>query len=510
MLRRCAVFCLAVFLGCTSEAVKVGDGVVEKPLADVSGVKSEDIRAAESKLLTSGSPDPQGLTLNDLYALSVDRTERLAIKQEKVIQAEADRNRALGSWIPSLSFRETRAGTLPDHREKDREDTRIRTLESIALNNPYPILSQPSTTLAPGYATGRRLVVHIPIFTGLKEYSGVQGAKPLIEQRSRELEHDAGRFYLELAQEFYNVLVLEKSLKTRTEQLQLSRQNVDQLDRFVALGRVKRTEALQARATLSRLEADLQSVRDNLKRSRETLAAATGVPASVNLADVFNLTEPSVTRDQAVDIAESRADVMAAKAGLEVSKASLTAATGEFLPNFYIDGYYNLPRHNVPRNRDIVGQFTFEIPIFNGGTSVADIEKAQSQKREAQLLYDQLKRQAVLEIREAYDAWESSRAQTIAYKKALDAAELNYAAQLDYYNRRLGTIVDLLAALTTLSSSRDDYERASLQEKLNRIWLGVAVGELPARPARVRKPEAAEPPEPADSKQGSPKSNKEG
>ncbi|HNJ04797.1 MAG TPA: TolC family protein, partial [Leptospiraceae bacterium] len=338
-----------------------------------------------------------------------------------------------------------------------------------------------SSSLPPNLSTGRRLVLHVPIFTGLKEYAGIEGSRALIDQRKYELLHDAGRLYLELAQDFYNVLVLERSLKTRTELLSLSRQNVDQLDRFVALGRVKRTEALQARSTVAKLEADVQAVQDNLTRSREALSLSSGVRPDALFADAEPLAAPSLSRLQAEDIAESRADVMAARATLEVSKASLTQAQGEFAPSFYVDGYYNLPRHNVPRNRDIIAQFTFEFPIFSGGSSIAGITKAESEKRTAQLTYDLLKRQALLEIRQAFDAWESSRLQIAAYKKALDAAELNYGAQLDYYNRRLGTIVDLLAALTTLASARDDYQKALLQERLNRVWVGVATGELPVR-----------------------------
>ena len=465
---------------CTSEAIKVGDGEIEKPLQDVAGVRREDLASAQSKLDAQGPGSP-GLTLPDLYALAVDRTERLAIKQEKVIQAESDRNRAVGSWIPSLSFRETRLGTLPDHKDEDRERRQRNQLAAIALNNPALATTTTSSSLPPNLSTGRRLVLHVPIFTGLKEYAGIEGSRALIDQRKYELLHDAGRLYLELAQDFYNVLVLERSLKTRTELLSLSRQNVDQLDRFVALGRVKRTEALQARSTVARLEADVQAVQDNLTRSREALSLSSGVRPDALFADAEPMPAPSLSRLQAEDIAESRADVMAARATLEVSKASLTQAQGEFAPSFYVDGYYNLPRHNVPRNRDIIAQFTFEFPIFSGGSSIAGITKAESEKRTAQLTYDLLKRQALLEIRQAFDAWESSRLQIAAYKKALDAAELNYGAQLDYYNRRLGTIVDLLAALTTLASARDDYQKALLQERLNRVWVGVATGELPVR-----------------------------
>jgi outer membrane protein len=146
---------------CTSEAIKVGDGEIEKPLQDVAGVRREDLASAQSKLDAQGPGSP-GLTLPDLYALAVDRTERLAIKQEKVIQAESDRNRAVGSWIPSLSFRETRLGTLPDHKDEDRERRQRNQLAAIALNNPALATTTTSSSLPPNLSTGRRLVLHVP------------------------------------------------------------------------------------------------------------------------------------------------------------------------------------------------------------------------------------------------------------------------------------------------------------------------------------------------------------
>lgn len=474
------LFC---FSACTSEFVKVADGIVEAPIEEAAGVRSDQVSEASRKL---SSPESPPLTLDDLYALSVDRTERLAIRQETVIQAEAKKNQAIGAWIPSLSYRETRNATVPDHSDKDREARQRSQVAALALGNPalWPSASASGSSLPPNLGPGRKLVLHIPIFTGLNEVAGISGSSALIVQRRLELNHDASRLYLELAQAYYNVLLLEQSMRTKREVLDLSRQTVSQLERFVALGKVRRTDLLTARASLARTEAEVESIRDTLSRARDTLGSIAGVPAEVSIAPHSELAAPPVRREQAEEIADARADVEAARAGLDVSKAGLTAARGEFLPSFYVDGYYSLPRHNTPRNRDIFAQFTFQVPLFSGGSSVAGLKKAESEQRQAELILSQLRRQALLEIREAFDAWTASQTQIAAYKKALEAAELNFAAQSDYYNRRLGTILDLLNSLGTLAQARDEHSRAVLQEKLNRIWLGVAVGELPVKKGR--------------------------
>lgn len=475
-MRRLPLFAALFCAACTSDYVRLADGKAEAPIEEATGVQSRSIGEAARKLAGS-----EAMTLDDLYAVAVDRTERLAIRQEGVIQAESQKNQALGAWIPSLSYRETRNATVPDHSDKDRQHRLRSQAAALALGNPalWPSTSS-SASLPPNLGPGRKLVLHVPIFTGLNEISGISAANALVLQRRLELNHDASRMYLEIAQAYYNVLLLEQSMKTREEMLRVSLQTVQQLERFVALGRVKRTDLLSARASLARTEAELESVRDSHTRARDALAALSGAPPDVRLTPA-DLPPPSVAREQAEEIADARADVEAARAGFDVSKAGVLAAKGEFLPSFYVDGYYSLPRRNTARNRDIYAQFTFQVPLFNGGTSIAGLKKAESEQRQAELILSQLRRNALTEIRESFDAWSASRVRITAYKKALDAAELNYAAQADYYARRLGTILDLLSSLTSLAQAKDEYSRATLEEKLNRVWVGVAVGEIPRR-----------------------------
>jgi outer membrane protein TolC len=40
------------------------------------------------------------------------------------------------------------------------------------------------------------------------------------------------------------------------------------------------------------------------------------------------------------------------------------------------------------------------------------------------------------------------------------------------------TILDVLTSLTSLQNARDEFQRAELQVKLNRISLGVAINEF--------------------------------
>lgn len=483
------ILLVGLLWACTSEPVKVGSNEVEKPLQDATGVTTADVTSAQNNSPDISNPtgpstteSKPSLTLDEIYALAVTRTERMAIRQESVIQAEAQKNQAVGSWIPSLSFRDTQSTYFPNNHAKiAREQQQQRQLQAILTGQSLLAASTTSSSTLTTGVPSRALVLHVPIFTGLNEYAGVKAAEPLIQQRRRELFHDAGRFYLEIAQAYFTVLQYESSLKSQEEVLTLSRQNLAQLEYFVSLGKVRRTDLSSARTTIARSEATIQATRDTLSSNRERLATLTGTAPSAILKRDLVWAEPGFTRDQADAVADQRADVEAARAGLEVAKASVTAAWGGHLPSVFVDGYYGLPQHNKTYTKDIYAQLTIQVPIFSGGVTTAKIKEAESAKRQAELSLTQTRRLAALEIRQAYDAWRASREEVIAYKKALDAAHQNYAFQSDYYGRRLVTVLDLLTSLTSLAQAKDDYERAVLQEKLNRIWIGVSVGELPVR-----------------------------
>ena len=200
-------FLLLVLLapGCkTSEPVVPADGMVEPALEAVAGINDEAYQKAAQKAFVNPEPDKPlkdqaELTLDDVYAIAVEKTERLAIGQEKVIQAEAQKNRAAASWIPTLSWQYSRFYTIPDHSEKDRKRREEQRLAAIALNNPalWPVDEGSTGSLPANLGPGSRLVLHVPIISGLNEYGNIKTGKTIVRVRKYELAHDAARMYLE-------------------------------------------------------------------------------------------------------------------------------------------------------------------------------------------------------------------------------------------------------------------------------------------------------------------------
>ena len=116
------------------------------------------------------------------------------------------------------------------------------------------------------------------------------------------------------------------------------------------------------------------------------------------------------------------------------------------------------------------------IPIARGGEAIGEIKKALSERKRARLTLTESRRRAELEIKQAYDAWNSSLEEIQALKAAVDASQKNYELQKEDYTRNLVNNLDVLQALEFLNDARIEADRAYFENKINYWRLRIATG----------------------------------
>ncbi len=154
------------------------------------------------------------------------------------------------------------------------------------------------------------------------------------------------------------------------------------------------------------------------------------------------------------------------------------AAKGGLLPNVFIDAQYNIAQGNTKSS--VFAQFVFEIPLFSGGKTIFAISEASSIKKEAELFLKNTIRSGVEEIRRTYSAYRTGISEVDAYKTALDLAEKSHRLLRRDFQNKIVNSLELLNSLNSLAQARESYDRAYLQNKLNRVLLGIVTGELPS------------------------------
>jgi outer membrane protein TolC len=161
-----------------------------------------------------------------------------------------------------------------------------------------------------------------------------------------------------------------------------------------------------------------------------------------------------------------------------LARARQLSSLSGHLPAVYLEGSYRFFREEKA-GPEFYGALGAELPLIDGGVTIARIKEAESLKRQASLRLAQTKRTALQDVEETLAAYRSSLHEVESFTKALDAAETDYRAVVREYGLNLVTLLDVFNALTSLAASRDDYEQSVLNHCLERIRLGVAVGEFP-------------------------------
>jgi len=442
-LRRFVSFSILGILvsGCAGPKVRVGDNLVEAPLREATGIRTEQVQAAASK---------KQIGLLDAYALAVERTERLAVSYENLEQAKSQSEQATGAYLPHLSLNSSKGFWAPHQG-----------------------------------SSGVSILLHAnqPILTGLNEISALKGAKSLAKQRGFELRYDAQRLLLDVAKAYYTVLQLQESLINEQSSHDLAQKMLNAQKVFRAQGRIRSSDVLSSETELARSEADLTSIQDQLDQAREQLVYLTGLSEEQTLLAEETKAFPEDKTELASFLKQvgHRPDVEAARENLNVVKAELLAAEGGYAPTLSAQGDYILQRQgtNATGNPKWDAFLSASLPIFTGGQTEGRVREAKSKVRQAELQIRQTLRSAEEEIRQSFTAYHNALKQDVAYQKALAAAEKSHQAQEADYRLHLTNIVEYLQSLTDLEQARLNAAKSRYQWRIQRVWLGVAAGQLP-------------------------------
>ncbi|HNR86771.1 MAG TPA: TolC family protein [Spirochaetota bacterium] len=410
-----------------------------------SGVPEED---------SAGAAPLRSLGLYDLYALAVRNTERMKIEAENVEQAIARKNQAIGSFLPRVSLRA--AKVFPEDAE---------TLSSFAT-----------------IRTGVYLIARQPIFTGLDEWTRYRGAVPDLRMQQFNARFAASRLLFDVSYAFFRVLQIEKSLASRTEILRLYGRNIQELRRRVHLGKSRQSDVLRTQSQIHKIEADILAFTNELERARLDLSTITGIDIGKReLRETADPPRPLPVAENMRAYVEDRWDVRAAVESVAYAKTRVLAAKGGHLPQVYVEGGYRFYQpEDIKKGPDYFVAIGADFPIFAGLTVVSKTREAESAMRQAELRLRQARRIARQDIIDSNQSYETSTREIEAYRKALATADENYRTVLRDYRLNLVSVLDVFSALTTLQSAREDFDRVSLQHRLNRIRLGIAVNEFAA------------------------------
>jgi len=394
------------------------------------------------------------LTVQDCYRLALKQSEKVAIQQQMIKEAEARFQQSLGGILPHTTFESS-------NKRQNGSNSSNFSLSEIPEN---------------------KFIFSQPLFSGFKDFAGMGASRAERRQRTQETRRAQELLFTDVSDAFYLFLSYQEDIAAlETTQNALSGR-IEELNKRVQLGRSRSSEVSSAEVLLNRNEAEIELVRSQMDVSRQLLEFLTGqtIEKVRDSDDEELMKEFSLGKqDRYVNQSDQRADVLAAKEALTAAQKKITVARSGWWPSAGLDGDYYTKR--VGNSSDITWDFTFkvDVPIFDGGETFGLVREAQAQAKEAELRLQQTQRNALLEIQNALTRFETALKRRNALQKALTAAEKNYQLQKEDYQKSLVNNLDVLQSLQDLQSVQRDFITANFDAKRMYWNLQVAAGEIP-------------------------------
>ncbi len=404
--------------------------------------------------IEAGSSVSEPVTLQDCYRLALKQSEKVAIQQQTIKEAEARFQQSLGGILPRATFESS-------NKRQNGSNSSNFSLSEIPEN---------------------KFIFSQPLFSGFKDFAGMAASRAERRQRIQETRRAQELLFTDVSDAFFLFLSYQEDIAALETTQNALNERIEELKKREALGRSRPSEVASAEVLLNRNEAEIELVRSQMDVSRQLLEFLTGreiekIQDSSDeefMQEVSNLEQSS----QLISL-DKRADVLAAQETLIAAQKKITVARSGWWPSAGLDGDYYTKR--VGNSSDITWDFTFkvDVPIFDGGETFGLVREAQSQVKEAELRLQQTQRNAELEFQNAATRYQTALKRRSALQKALRAAEKNYQLQKEDYQKSLVNNLDVLQSLQDLQSVQRDFITARFDAKRMYWNLQVAAGEIP-------------------------------
>lgn len=406
---------------------------------------SFNVRAANAD-----EPPLVELSLKQAYQLALERSETVAIQAQVIKEAEGRFYERMSVFMPKVAFVDT---------EKHQGEG-----------------SRSSDTANLTYIPQREFTFTQPLFSGFKEFA-MGASKAEKKQRRLQLARAKQLLFTDVADAFYLLKSYQEDMAA-LEGINKALQDYSaELVRRQKLGRSRNSEVGSAQARLFQNEALTASVRSQLQIARQLMEFLVGQKIASLANEDLVIAEVSSLETYTVK-ASLRPDVQAAEAAWEAARKNIIIARAGYFPNVDLVANRYVKRVGASSGVNWDATININVPIFDGGEAYGLTKQAKAQAEEARLQYSLTKRQAQLEIENAYTRLIENQNQTSAYKKAVDAAQENYEAQTSDYKNSLVSNLEVLQSLQDLDTIRRSYVAIKAQAQQAYWALKVATGDI--------------------------------
>jgi len=401
-------------------------------------------------------------SLGDLYKIALERSEKVRISEEDLFIAEKDRERARSALLPTFSA----FGNYTRYSE-----------EKISFTSfgSFPVQSEWSASW------GLRLDETLSL-SG-REITAYNIAEKEIETSRYELYSVMEEYLLSVSKAYYDVLKANKAVEIATANVERLTRHRDAAQTRFRVGEVTKTAVLRAEAELSDAQSKMVAAQNLLNLAKAMLARIVGIERD------FILKETALKRKEARGLILlqqeaffERAEIKASMMQVHIAKDEVRYAKGAYWPTLSLEGVYE-KRDESPSSpffldESIYGALRIKFPFYEGGLRKAEVKQAEARCKQAELMYEDVKKNIALEVEDAYLDLKTQEGILEYLQNRLTFARDNYNAVSKQFDYGLANSIEVMDANTLLVEAESDFFRAQYDYQVSIIMLKRATGTL--------------------------------
>jgi len=405
-------------------------------------------------------------TLDGLYKLALERSEKIKISDEDLYIAERTKDKAMSLLMPKLSA----VGGYTKYKN------------SYMSGGSY---SQPDDATS----WGARLDQSMSL-SG-REITAFKISKDGIRKSSYDLFAVKEGYMLSVTSAYYDLLRAKKIVE-------ISKANVERLTKHrnaaatrLKIGEVTKTALLRAEAELSGAQSELIRTDNNLKLTKAVLARVVGIEEDY---DVKESPQPNEYGALIEDCQQMTVDCLKEKANAEraelksfniqkkMAEDQVKFTRGAHWPTLAIEGVYSKRQEN-PETGNLIRDNLFAgvkliFPFFEGGLINAEVKEAIAKKRQAEFALGDLKKSINVDVENAYLDYITQKGVLKSLEDQLAFAKDNYNAISKQFEFGLANSIDVMDANTLLVTAERQLADAAYNYQLSILKLKRSIGTL--------------------------------
>lgn len=402
----------------------------------MNGLRARAITIGMMLLLLACVPSMAAdYTLEDLYRIGMQKSEKIRISGENVEIADAGKTKALSALLP----RATAFGTYTNYTDEKRNATGS--------------LTQPDTQSAWGMRIDESLSL------GGREFISYSLSKDSVDKNRYDFRSFQEEFLLAVSLAYFEFMKARKGLE-------IADSNVERLTKYreaartrLKAGEITKTTVLRAEGELSGALSEQIKARNAYESARVFLARLVGIERDFQIREVpvteRDTAELEALKDRAL---KTRPDVKSAETQVRIAEKQIDVTRGSYWPTLNVAGVYTSTEQSpetASYNRESTyGAVTINFPFFEGGLRHAEVRESQAKYRQAEFQYRDFVKSVNVEVE---NTWLDLVAQKGIFKSAQDQlayAEDNIRAVAKQFEFGLASSLDVIDANNLLISAQ--------------------------------------------------------